>query len=40
MYIHSENRIVILTSGLLFEFQHITCMDIYRLDKNATNTDD
>ena len=24
---HSKNRIVILTSGLLFEFQHITCMD-------------
>ena len=25
--VHSKNRIVILTSGLLFEFQHITCMD-------------
>ena len=25
--IHSKNRIVILTSGWLFEFQHITCMD-------------
>ena len=27
MTTHSKNRIVILTSGLLFEFQHITCMD-------------
>ena len=24
---HSKNRIVILTSGWLFEFQHVTCMD-------------
>ena len=27
VYVHSKNRIVILTSGWLFEFQHMTCVD-------------
>ena len=42
MHAHSKNRIVILTRGLLFEFQmrkHITCMDTewisFCLVKNA-----